>query len=184
MTAAERNLGLPWVVAVVAGWVIGFWLCGAIQEFLSTFFIDGLVIGSAVGIAQGLVLRRQHIAPFVPWVALSIIGFGIGKFVSDIIGQASTNPAAIMLGGAVIGLLVGLTQSVVLMDRFARAWWWIGANVLAWAVGWSMIGLADPSSVAMTYAVGAIGAAAVGIITGIALIGLSRHRVAKLDPQS
>ena len=97
-TAAERTLGLQWVLAVVIGWVIGFFVCEWLEEFLSTAFVDGLVIGTAVGIAQGLVLRKG-IAPVLPWVALSIVGFAIGKLVSDLVGQAMPEPLGVVLEG-------------------------------------------------------------------------------------
>ena len=176
-TAAERNLGLQWVVAVVAGWAIGFFLCEALEQFLTTFFIDGLVIGSAMGIAQGLVLRRR-IAPLIPWVVVSVIGFGIGKFAADAVGPALPGMAAPVVSGAIIGLSAGIAQSLVLLNRFSRVWWWVAANVAAWAAGWSFISLADGSdlAIAMVYVVGAAGAAVVGVITGIALLGLLRHR--------
>lgn len=181
--AAERNLGLRWVLAVVIGWAIGFFVCEWIEEFLSTAFIDGLVIGTAVGIAQGLVLRKR-IAPVVPWAVVSIVGFGIGKFVSDLVGQAAPGPLGMILGGAVIGLSAGVAQWLLLRRRFPQAGWWIAANLLGWAVGGSLIGSADGSdlSVAMIYAVGAAGAALVGIITGIALIGLVRQSMAQPEP--
>jgi hypothetical protein len=176
LTATERNLGLLWVAAVVLGWIVGFFLCEAIEDFFSTFFVDGLVIGSAIGIGQALVLRKR-IAKAVPWILLSIIGFGIGKFFSDMVGQSLTGPVGMAVGGALIGLLVGVTQSVALAERFQNAWWWIAANTLAWAAGWIVIGLAEASvdSIAMLYLVGSSGAAVVGVITAIALIGLTRH---------
>lgn len=181
MTATDRNLGLSWVAAVVAGWIIGFFLCGVIEDFISTFFIDGLVIGSAIGVAQALVVRKR-IAPAIPWVVVSIIGFGAGKFFADAVEQALPGLVAVALGGAIIGLLVGVTQAVVLRNRFTRAWWWIAANAVGWAVGWTVIGLASGSvdSIAMTYVVGAVGAAVVGVVTAIALIWLIRYPAA--DP--
>ena len=182
-TTAERNLGLQWVLAVVIGWAIGFFVCEWIEEFLSTFFIDGLVIGTAMGIAQGIVLRKR-IAPVVPWVVVSIVGFAIGKFVSDLVGQASPGPLGTVLGGALIGLSAGVAQWLILRRRFPQAGWWIAANVLGWAAGWSLIGSIDGSnaSVTMIYAVGAAGAALVGIITGIALIDLVRQPIAQPEP--
>ena len=175
-TAADRNLGIQWVAAVVAGWIIGFFLCGVIEDFISTFFIDGLVIGTAIGIAQALVVRKR-IAPAIPWVVVSIIGFGAGKFLADTVEQAMSGLVAMALGGVIIGLLVGITQAVVLLDRFSRAWWWIAANTVGWAVGWSVIGLASGSvdSIAMAYVVGSLGAAVVGVITAVVLIWLTRH---------
>jgi hypothetical protein len=175
-TAAERNVGLQWVVAVVAGWAIGFLLCEALEQVLTTFFVDGLVIGSAMGIAQGLVLRRR-IAPLVPWVLASVVGFGIGKFAADAVGPALPSMAATVVSGAVIGLSAGIAQSLVLLNKVSGAWWWVLANVAAWAAGWSLISLADDSdmSIAMVYVIGAAGAALIGVITGISLLALLRH---------
>jgi hypothetical protein len=182
-TTAERNLGLQWVVAVVIGWAIGFFVCEWLEGFLSTAFIDGLVIGTAVGISQGIVLRKR-IAPVVPWVVLSIVGFGIGKFFSDSVGRAAPGPLGMVLGGAVIGLSAGVAQWLILRRRFPQAGLWIGANVLGWAAGWSLISSADGSdlSVAVVYAVGAAGAVLVGIITGIALIALVRQPIIQPEP--
>ena len=59
MNASERSLGLQWVAATVVGWLIGFAACEALQSFLTTVFVDGLVIGTAIGLAQWLVLRRS-----------------------------------------------------------------------------------------------------------------------------
>ena len=79
-----------------------------------------------------------------------------------------------------IGLSAGMAQWLILRRRFPQAGWWIGANVLGWAAGWSLITAAEGSdvSVAMIYALGAAGAALVGIVTGIALIGLVREPIA------
>jgi 4-amino-4-deoxy-L-arabinose transferase-like glycosyltransferase len=88
-----------------------------------------------------------------------------------------TGPVGMAIGGALIGLLVGVTQSVTLAERFQNAWWWIAANTFGWTAGWVVIGLAESSvdSIAMTYLIGSLGAAVVGAITAIALIGLIRH---------
>jgi hypothetical protein len=181
-TSAERSLGLQWVGAVVSGWAIGFFACEWLEEFLSTAFVDGLVIGTAVGIAQGIVLRKR-IAPAGWWIVVSIVGFGIGKLVSDQIGQALPGPVGMVLGGAAIGLSAGVAQWLILSRRYSHAGLWIGANVVGWAAAWSLISLADGSelSVAVTYLVGAAGAALVGVITGIALIGLTRQLMAQAE---
>ena len=55
----------------------------------------------------------------------------------------------------------------------------MAANIVGWAIGWSLISLvaeAEGVSTVMVYLVGGLGAAAAGIITGIALVGLSRTR--------
>ena len=84
MSGWERNLGVRWVTANVLGWLVGFALCNALQSFLSTFFVDGLVIGSAVGIAQWLVLRRP-VSPRGGRVVASIIGFRLGSAMREVL---------------------------------------------------------------------------------------------------
>jgi hypothetical protein len=180
LTSAERNLGLEWLAANIVGWVVGFAACEAINSFISTFFVDGLVIGTALGFAQWFVLRRR-----IPragwWVVLSIVGFGVGKALSEAVAPATSSVLNYALGGALIGLSVGLAQWLILRLHVSMAWWWVPASILAWVVGWSFIGLAETSADLPTvavYLVGAIGAAGAGIITGAALIRLFRSRVA------
>ena len=180
MTQAERRLVLQWVAAAVVGWVIGFYLCEAFKTFVSTVFVDGVIIGSALGIAQGLVVRRRF-APIGWWVLLSIVGFGVGKGLPDAANAGLSGVVGYGLTGAVIGLSVGIAQWFVLQRRVPQPAWWVPANVVAWALGWAIIGSAEaaigwPSL--QVYVVGAIGAAVAGLITGLTLVSLSRSRPA------
>jgi hypothetical protein len=182
LTSTERTLGLQWVVANIVGWLVGFAACEALKSIVTTVFVDGLVIGTSLGLAQWLVLRRR-IAPVGWWVVFSIIGFGLGKALSEAV--APTTPALLGYGlsGALIGATVGLAQWLILRQHVSRAAWWVPATILAWVAGWSLIGLAETSSDLPTlavYLVGAIGAAGAGIITGAALVWLFRFRVASL----
>lgn len=179
LTRSERSLGLLWTTANIVGWVIGFYVCEALKTFLTTFLVDGLVIGASVGIAQWLVLRRR-IASIRWWVLVSIVGFGVG----NAIGEASLQgiPAVVGhgLSGAMIGVSIGAAQWLVLRRHVPRARWWVPANVLAWVLGWSIISLVEESMVwpiLVVYIAGAIGAAVAGAITGMALIWLSRPRL-------
>ncbi len=176
MTVSERSLGTQWVVANVAGWLIGFALCEALQSFVSTVLVDGLVIGSAVGIAQWLVLRRW-ISPVGWWVVLSIVGFGVGKALAEATLPGTTTLPGYALTGAIIGVVVGLAQWVVLHRILSSAGWWVPATGVAWVVGWSAIGVAEHASDWTTlavYVVGGVGAAAAGLVTAVALIWLLR----------
>ena len=179
LTQTERRLGLPWVIANIVGWVIGFFVCEAVNTFLATFFVDGLIIGASVGIAQWLVLRRR-IAPIGWWVVASIVGYGVGKAVGEASVQGIPTVAGLGLIGALIGAFVGIAQWLVLRRHVSLAGWWVLANIAAWALGWSIIGFVEDSAgwpILMVYSVGALGAAVAGTITGIALIWLSRPRL-------
>jgi len=180
VTTSERSLGLQWVVANVVGWLIGFAACEWLQSFLSTVFVDGLVIGSAVGISQWLVLRRR-IPSTGWWIVLTIVSFGVGKALAvALLPDAATLPADV-LTGAIIGAVVGIAQWLVLRRSVSSAAWWVPATAAAWAVGWSAIGAAEGATDRSTltqYLVGGVGAAAAGLITAIALIWLLRSPIA------
>jgi hypothetical protein len=182
-TRSERTLGIQWVVATIVGWAIGFFVCEAIKPFLYDITHlggDGLVIGAGIGIAQGLVLRKQ-LAPMGWWVLVSVLGFGLGKFLGEALAQGMPAVVGSGLTGAVIGASVGVAQWLVLRGKVTGAAWWLAANVAGWAIGWSLISLVEDAegvSTIAVYLVGGVGAAAAGLITGIALVGLSRTRAA------
>ncbi|MEO8252723.1 MAG: hypothetical protein ABI578_09655 [Chloroflexota bacterium] len=175
LTQAERNLGLVWVLATVVGWAVGFVVCEALKSFVSTLFVDGLVIGAFVGIAQGFAVRR--LAPMGRWVLVSIIGFGIGLALGEAVAPGASTLGAHALIGAIIGTAAGVAQWLILRRHVARAGWWVPANIVAWTVGWTIIRLAEgleSSPTLVVYLVGAAGAAIAGIITAAALVWLAR----------
>ncbi len=180
LTPSERALGIQWVLATIVGWLVGFAACQAIQGFISTVLVDGLVIGTAVGFAQWVVLRRRH-ARVVWWVPLSIIGFGIGKAISEAVTPSTPSLGTDLLAGAIIGAVVGLAQWLVLRRVVPSAWWWILATTVAWMAAWALIEpleRSEGSAIAVAYIVGAIAAGVAGIVTGATLIWLSRLRAA------
>lgn len=113
------------------------------------------------------------------WVVASIVGFGVGKWIGEVSMQ-SVSAVGPVLAGALIGLAVGVAQWLVLRRHVAAAEWWIPASVVAWAAAWIIISwaeAAESSPTPMVYLLVAIGAAVGGIVTGAALIWLSRHRL-------
>jgi len=182
-TQAERTLAIQWVLAGIVGWGIGFFVCEGLKPFfydITHLGGDGLIIGAAIGIAQGLVLRRR-IAPMGWWVLVTALGFGVGKFLGEAVAGGMPLLVGSLLTGAIIGVAVGDAQWLVLRGKLAGARWWVAANVAGWALGWSLISLVEDAegvSTVIIYLIGGVGAAAAGIITGIALVGLSRTRAA------
>jgi hypothetical protein len=186
-TQAERNLALLWVAATTVGWGIGFFVCELLTGFLAQFAHlggDGLVIGVGIGIAQGIVLRRRisfRISFLGWWWVVSSLGFGAGKVLGEAAAQAMPAAVGHLLTGAIIGAAVGAAQWLLLFGNARAAAWWVVASIVGWAVGWSLISLAEDAaglSTLMIYLVGGIGAALAGTITGITLIWLSRPRLA------
>ena len=177
VSISERNLGATWVAATVVGWAIGFFVCEALKAFVSTFLVDGLIVGTFIGIAQGLVVRRG-IAPMGWWVFVTIAGFGVGLAAGEALALNLAGPLGVAVTGVIIGAAVGIAQWLVLRRGLAQAVWWIPANIAAWGLGWTLIRLVDDAATTSTlviYLVGAAGAAVAGIITAIALISLMRR---------
>lgn len=182
LTRTERSLLLRWVVATTVGWVIGFAICEAvikpIVNALTHFNSDGAVIGISIGIGQGLVLQRR-IGRKSWWILASIIGFGIGRDVSDVVAQSISGPSGTALGGLGIGSSLGLAQWLVLRRHVPDARWWILASAIAWTIGWAIISSVDPeaagASMAAALAVGSAGAVAAGLVTAAALVLLLRR---------
>jgi hypothetical protein len=154
-----------------------------------------------VGFAQWVVLRHtiQGIS-WRSWVLATIIGALIAWFFGSIpmtmasLSQpsastpASEPPQTVVLllaagMGLVAGLILSLAQWRVLRKQVKKAWLWLPANALAWAVGMPIIFAAvdlaqQTGSIAggvMVMAAGiTLAGAVVGAIHGPALIYLTR----------
>jgi hypothetical protein len=168
----QQVLLAQWIVATVVGWMIGFYVCEAIKQIISTLFTDGLVIGTAIGLAQWLVLRRR-IERVGWWLPASIVGFGAGKALAQLVlpGLGAPELATSAITGILIGLAVGVLQGLILRRAALAPVRWILANVLGWALGWAVIAAADLESgaIAMAYLIGAAGAAIAALVTGYVL---------------
>lgn len=182
LTRSEQTLVIRWVLVTTIGWIVGFAVCEVVVKPIVYTFThfpsDGAVIGIAIGIGQWLVLRRDSGYQTAWWALASSVGFAIGKDVGDMLAAAVSGPAAVGLDGLVIGASLGVVQWLVLRRHVADPGWWIAASAIAWAIGWSVINTVDPEaaggSIAVTYIVGATGAAVAGLITGAALVWLLR----------
>jgi len=176
-SGANRVFVAWWVGVTVVGWVIGFAICEAFFTNL-TFpgtTTEGAVIGTFVGIGQAILLRGR-VGGAVPWVVATIVGFGLGKALGQLVGDPLGSPLSYLVIGAFIGSFVGVAQWFVLRSRVPRAAWWVIASLLAWGLGWLFVAYANQAedlAVAATYALGAIGAAVAGAITGFAFLRLA-----------
>ena len=162
----------------MVGWIVGFFVCEFFRSLFRGLSSDGLILGTSLGIAQALVLRRR-LGRARWWVLASIGGFWLGKLVGDMLSSGIPGIAGFLLDGAVIGAGVGIAEFLVLRGRLPQAGWWIPANIAGWAVAWIVIRSVDDSETLSTlaiYAVGSIGAAIAGIVTGGTLIWLMRRR--------
>ncbi len=165
--------------------------------------LTGVLEGVIVGLAQWFVLRNAitSITRRI-WVIATIIGGILAWFLGSIpmtmaslASETTTTPVdepplAIMLllaagMGLVAGLILSLAQWAVLRKHVNRAWQWLPANAIAWAVGMPIIFAGIDLAQRVGSTIGGvlvmaltitITGAAVGVVHGIALITLVEQK--------
>ena len=165
----------------------------------------GAVEGTVVGLLQWAVLRRPF--PTITrraWVVATIVGAVVAWFLGSLpstlmdmgsqdSGAVAQEPPAwvVMLLAAGMGLFLGAVlgypQYRVLRKTVDRAWIWIPANCLAWALGMPIIfalvdrayaayaGGSVAGAVAVLAGALALAGAAVGAVNGVALVKLANN---------
>jgi hypothetical protein len=152
----------------------------------------GCGLGVGIGLAQWLVLRR-HI-PAAGWWVLASIGGGISgvvlalplsealqplfaMFLGETLERRPTVPRvswsdvlALGVTGAVVGLVLGSAQWLVLRRHARSAGWWIGASSVGWMAGLS-ISTGSVSMIGLPLSLLILGAA-IGAATGGVLVYL------------
>ncbi len=116
--SSERTL--PWVQWLIASFIGGA-LGGAFSGAMGNQgFGNWAVYGAALGIMQWFALRG-----YLPiggwWAVASAVGWVVAPFWGG-------NP----LGGFIVGLTIGLLQTIGL--KIEGKSWWIGGNALAWGL--------------------------------------------------
>jgi hypothetical protein len=138
-----------WIMATALGWFLG----GLIYSPLTT-----VISGFLVGIFQWLVLQGRIARPW-RWIIASFCGWTIGYFIA----YYSALRGFEIFEGVIIGLIVGITQWVVLRSEFHWTGWWIIFSVVGWTTGLTLLpGVIITGTMA-------------GVLTGIALEILLRH---------
>ena len=190
LTLAAGFLATRWIgePSTPAGWAV---LLGAMTA-------SGAVEGTIVGLAQWSVLRHRLEVARRAWVGATIAGallaWMLGSLPSTLMqagadaGQsamAEPSLGLVLLFASGIGLVAGAVlasaQALVLRRAAYRAWLWLPANSLAWAVGMPVIFLAIevasragtlPLSVLLLAAGLAAAGAAVGAVHGLVMVRL------------
>ncbi len=194
------RLWLEWTLATLVGYAAGIlivlpWtinLAYAGQPEVLIGVASGVVWGAAVGIAQWLVLRR-HAWQVAGWwvvatVAGAMLGLGLGMALAQAVNLSSLMVAdrgasafvrllpvvlQTSLTGAVVGVVLGAAQWLVLRRSIQPAGWWIIASGLGWMIG---MGLgAALASVITTIGALLVTGIASGALTGLALQQLVRQ---------
>ena len=178
---------LWWVLASAGGGAVGFAAAVALLDLMSAALqraIDEVVIfgliGAALGTMQWLVLRGLF-SRAGWWVVASTVGaaiVGVGAaFLSSKI------EASLIIAYGLSGAILGVLQWIVLRRQTSRAWLWILASPLGWAIAVLTVRFLDrmgqdvaprmSETMGLILAFGLMGAV-VGFVTGGVLIWMLR----------
>ncbi|GJM41800.1 MAG: hypothetical protein DHS20C20_20820 [Ardenticatenaceae bacterium] len=140
---------LLWLGINVAGWAALTSFVSGVGVFQSSNFLSFLgfsIIGGGMSFLQWLLLRQQFSFVWYAWILPSTFGFGLGLYAliwaalrdRYIVFSPPSVPVLEwdpLLGGALLGLALGLCQCFVWRFRIQRMLTWIVANVVGWSLG-------------------------------------------------
>ncbi len=148
---SPRTLWLDWIIASVAGGILGTLIGGAVESALrgglglqARFLVEGLCVGGV----QMWVMSRLGVR-WPSWLLASALGYLAGNLAAayavppllEATGLVWPGNGPLSLETLAFGLLVGLAQWVVLRRFLRRAGWWALASLLGWALGWGAAAL-------------------------------------------
>jgi len=194
-TPTAVSLWRGWVLANIAGDMVGFGLAAAVAMgiaqlfqraqgwqqalvFMFSIMVVGLVEGSAVGLAEWLALRRALpcmargdwviatvAGAICAWAAGMLIGTRLGEGIA-LPGTPLTSAVVVVSIGAIAGVVLSAFQWLVLRWAVEGAGWWVPAHAGAWALG-MMVAFAGTSAIQDDTPVARV--AFVGAATGLAM---------------
>ena len=181
---------MQWVLVTCVGFLVSL-LWVEIGDRTDIKLVEGAIGASAIAFSQALVLR-QHLAIAWWWILVSIFSWGlIGGSGMGAIGWVApgtllSEPRIIfgVLNGTIVGAMLGLGQWLVLRQQVKKAWTWILANVVGWAIGlpigWTVGGiLRQTTRLFFSELIGlTLAWVVVAGITGVALVVLLRGKPA------
>lgn len=138
MVGSALGLVFGYIIGPLAGLSIGYVVASVAGQnagALVAFIVVGAVIGAAISLAQGLLLRNE-MGKLKRWVLMSSLGWAAGHGAVALIGALPIDAlASDALGRAATGALFGLAQWVVLRQSMPQASWWVWANIVGWLIG-------------------------------------------------
>lgn len=152
------------------------------EDFLLLYVLFP-IIGLLNGIVQSILLRR-YVPHMTGWIAATFLGwlmpFITGSILLTVLAQRN-DTASVVTGMLLIGATVAVPQWWLLRRRVRYAFWWI----LAYGLGWSMIGLLNlvtPEPLAVLLAFALLPAIATGIACWLLLDWLPKRELESSMP--
>jgi hypothetical protein len=166
-----------WPLAVLLGFPVAGYIAnltvGAVDS-LGTALFGGLVAGTVAGAAQWLALRRT--VSWL-WIAATSVGMCVGLAAGAALVDYGIGRGDLMVMGAVTGIAVGVTQSLVLArHQLAGTAWWAVVNPPAWALAWLVSSYVISANIDERFTnFGASGCLLFALLTGLVLEMLYRR---------
>jgi len=154
---------LAFPVAGVAGTAVA----GRVDSPLSAL-TGGAVAGLVIGAAQALLSRRR--LDLRRWIPATALGMSVGLLLGAAAVSYSTSLAALVVMGAVTGLVLGVAQAAALPAAVGRRRWiWGAAIPILWALGWTATTLGGIDVAQQFTVFGAYGALTFSALSGVLL---------------
>lgn len=168
-------------IALWFQWVLTGGVGGVVIATMSTLLAmptSGLVLdrnvvlawllgGSAVGLLQWLILRKQF-QKASQWIIATIVGWGLGSMVFIFINHY-------YFQSVIQGFVIGLLQWLVLRQHFERASWWIIARIADFVILSVVIAYEFYLSNNSSYVIGSFEFGVFeSLVSGVALVYLLR----------
>lgn len=179
------SLGI-WLRATWYGWLLGvpliilLALAGEAVGIGGSQVLVGLGMGIGIGLMQGRAIRPLFPRP-AAWSISTMAGLSLPFLVTDLSPLVGRElPYSLPVAVATGGLLIGVSQAVLLRGHVRAPAWWILASVAGWGLAAGMAGVADASlrahsirgvGGALLY-LGAVaaGGLVLGLVTGAVLV--------------
>jgi len=186
----EFGLWAAWVLATAGGMLIGFLPAKLLADLFGLgigFILVPLLAGALIGFLQWLALRRYVIGS-MDWIFTAGAGWAIGYAMGLLIIQGLGRQPEfggfwlILACYVLFGVIIALIQWPVLRREIPQVGPWILANVLGWALGFSLANAVQfaiynrfiPEPWIVSLLVQAISGLVAGAITGLALVWIVR----------
>jgi len=181
----ELGLWLGWTLATASGMLLGFLptilLVDALSLGLAQIAVPVLA-GTAIGLAQWLVLRR-YVTASTQWDWTDGLSWAAGYILGLLLIQLLPSTVfAAFIGYFLFGVIVALVQWPVLRREIPQILTWVVASAVAWAIGYwasqAVLSLfTDPliEPVVGTTVIAVTSGLVAGAITGVALIWIVRR---------
>lgn len=171
LSAIHHSFLLRWILVNLAGWAAALHLLGLAvrNDAIIVVVAFGLAGVLFIALAQWWVLR-VYLAVGLWWVlvtTLAVLLGGLLDLLATPITTALTQSLHYTLLGALVGLLIGWCQWLILRRFFGRQMLWLFANLLGGALCASI-------SLPLNFSRSLLGAALLGLITGYALLVMGR----------